>query len=225
MFASLWRRMDAETPYQWVQRRRAEGASTEELAAQLAARGVGTVEIDRLLDRDVRPSAKADPANDVGSGMVSPQLLLGLLCLVASLTLIMSGWISLWSFALFLAGLTRTITAWSPVRPSAEKQEQARLALLDPTETRPRCAVHPAHAAMGTCPRCGSFCCALCAPGRGFRAGSVCMACQSLPEVRALRLTRASRGAAITLLMAPLTTLLGPRWHVSSSRYRSNRSA
>lgn len=200
--------MGVETSYAWVQQRRKEGASVEELAAELAARGLDAVEIDRLLDRDVRPRAEARPGTNPGWTMASPQLLLGILLLIGGVLLLPSGWI-LRASLLIILGAGRIATAWSIERPSSTQQDEARhQMLLVQDDMQPRCALHPAHAAMGTCPRCGSYCCALCTPGRGFAAGRVCMKCQALPEVEATRRGGASRGAAVALLSGPATIVL-----------------
>lgn len=197
--------MGHETPYEWAQRRRSEGASVEALAQELAAAGLGPVEIDRLLDRDVRPSPAEQPDPVGGGGMASPQLLLGIFLLIGGLILLVSGWVSWRALLLLVAGAARIATARGVARPSSAKQEEARLAMIQRAldDSQQRCAVHPEYAAMGTCPRCGSFCCALCTPGRGFGGGRVCMQCQALPEVQSARRRSASRGAALTLLSGP----------------------
>ena len=139
--------------------------------------------------------------------MASPQLLLGILLLVGGVLLIFSGQFR--AVLLLFLGIVRTTTAWGISRPSKERQDRARDEMLRlGDDARAQCAVHPAHAAMGTCPRCGSYCCALCTPGRGFADGYVCMTCEALAEVQAQRRRGAARGAAVTLLAAPATIVL-----------------
>jgi hypothetical protein len=183
---------------------RQEGATLEALAAELAAHGLGAVEIDRLLDRDVRPTVES--VDSIGrGGMASPQLLFGVLLLIGGLALLLGGWVR--GVVLLLAGVGRIATAWGVERPSPARQDEARHAMIELAldESQKRCALHSEYAAMGTCPRCGCFCCALCMPGRGFGGGRVCMKCQALPELQSARRRSASRGAALTLLSGPAT--------------------
>ena len=82
------------------------------------------------------------------------------------------------------------------------------MATVAADDPRARCAVHQQYDSIGNCPRCGSFCCAMCTPARGFLAGIVCMRCQAIPEVQAERGRKGSRVAALSLFAPPIMLML-----------------
>lgn len=197
-----------ETPWELVKKLRSEGFPPDAIARELERRGVSGDDIKALLvDESVRPVAPSD----VGGGLPL-QLLFGLLLIAAGALLILGGRISLLSIGLLVAGVARAGSSFASERGATalRAEAQRQMAALAPDDSRARCAVHHQYASIGSCPRCGSFCCAQCTPTRGFAAGHVCMACQVLPEVRAERQRRASRVGALMLLTAPgLLLVLG----------------
>jgi hypothetical protein len=252
-----------ETPYEFVRRRRLEGASTEALNAELVGRGLDGQEIALLLGQGVRapvleeeksadgtawalvkklraegfppdaiarelesrghsagdikailadesPREVQDSAPGSGIGIAPVQLIFGVLLILAGVLLILGGRISLLSIGLIAAGVARVGSSLATERGTIALQAEARrqMATLADDDPRARCAVHQAYASIGNCPRCGSFCCAMCTPAKGFGSGNLCMQCQALPDVRAERQQRASRQAALTLLTAPAMLVL-----------------
>ena len=253
--------MADETPYEFVQRRRVEGASCEALSSELRARGLGRDDIALLLGQQVistpsEPSvsdgtawalvkklraegfppdavareleARGHAAEDIkailadespragqtaqgsGVGVGSIQLIFGVLLILAGLLLILGGRISLLSMGLIVSGVARVGSSLATERGTIAQQAEARrqMTTLSADDRRARCAVHPEYASIASCPRCGSFCCAMCTPAQGFAAGNVCMRCQSLPEVQRQRQRHASRQAALALLTAPVMLAL-----------------
>lgn len=192
------------TPWALVKKLRAEGFPPDAVARELELRGHARDDIKALLaDETVRPAEPA--AGSVGSG-ASIQLIFGVLLILSGVLLILGGRISLLSLGLIAAGVARAGSSFAGERSTLALQTEARrqMATLPTDDPRPRCALHQAHASIGSCPRCGSFCCAMCTPARGFAAGKVCMACQAIPDVQAQRQQKASRQAALTLLTAPV---------------------
>lgn len=199
------------TPWALVQKRLAEGFPREAIEAELAALGHSPEDIRALLvDEALRPtSADGATGGDAGAG-VPIQLVFGALLLLAGLLLLVGGRISVLSIGLVVSGVGRMGTAFRSERTVAQQQRVARSAMqtLAADDPRARCAHHPEHASVGTCPRCGSFSCAKCTPARGFADGAVCMHCQALPEVVAQRERRAARQSALFLLSAPAMILV-----------------
>jgi hypothetical protein len=255
--------VDAETPYEFVKRRRAEGATTDQLKAELLAQGHGGVDVALLLGQraggsiEVAPSAELAPAGGTpwelvkklraegfppdaiareleragsapedirallvdehlrptdaaqSGGGLPVQLIFGLLLIVAGALLILGGRISLFAIGLVISGVARAGSAFAADRGTALKDEARRkMATVADDDPRARCAVHQQYASIGNCPRCGSFCCAMCTPARGFATGNVCMRCQAIPEVQAERGRKGSRVAALTLLSPPIMLLV-----------------
>lgn len=197
-----------ETLWELVKKLRSEGFPPEAIARELEGKGVSAEDIRALLvDETVRP---VEPA-DVGGGLPL-QLIFGLLLIAAGALLILGGRISLLSIGLVVAGVARAGSSVASERGASALRAEAKrqMATLAADDPRARCAVHHQYASIGSCPRCGSFCCAQCTPARGFAAGNVCMACQLLPDVRAERQRKAARLGALMLLTAPgLLFLLG----------------
>jgi hypothetical protein len=134
------------------------------------------------------------------------QLIFGVLLVAAGGLLILGGRISLLSIGLVVSGMARAGSAFASERGTSALKAEARrqMAALAAEDPRARCALHQDFASIGSCPRCGSFCCARCTPARGFAAGNVCMQCQVLPEVQTQRQKSAARQAALILLIPPL---------------------
>ncbi|MDP1822879.1 MAG: hypothetical protein Q8L48_06545 [Archangium sp.] len=192
------------TPWALVKKLRAEGFPPDAVARELELRGHARDDIEALLaDETVRPAEPA--AGSAGSG-ASIQLIFGVLLILAGVLLILGGRISLLSLGLIAAGVARAASSFAGERSTLALQTEARrqMATLPVDDPRARCALHREYASIGSCPRCGSFCCARCTPARGFASGVVCMRCQALPEVQAQRQQQASRQAALTLLTAPV---------------------
>lgn len=78
--------------------------------------------------------------------------------------------------------------------------EPSRLQNLTAEDQSTRCSRHPEFASLGTCSRCGTFSCRVCAPLEGFPARALCSACDSLPTVQLERLARARRFTALACL-------------------------
>lgn len=195
-----------DTPWELVKKLRSEGFPPDAIARELEGKGVSRDDIKALLvDENVRP---VEPA-DAGRGL-NVQLIFGLLLILASVVLLLGGRISLLSIGLLISGVARTGSAFGSDRSTTALKAEAlrQMAALAADDPRARCAVHQQYASIGSCPRCGSFCCAQCTPTRGFAAGNVCMACQSLPDVRAERQKTAARLGALMLLTAPAVVLL-----------------
>jgi hypothetical protein len=188
-----------------VKKLRSEGFPPEAIARELELEGVSADDIKALL---VDESVRVEPA-EAGRGL-NVQLIFGLLLILAGGVLLLGGRISLLSIGLLVAGVARTGSSFASERSTiALKAEALRhMAALPTDDPRARCAVHPQFASIGSCPRCGSFCCAQCTPTRGFAGGNVCMPCQVLPDVRAERQRKAARVGALMLLTAPATVLI-----------------
>lgn len=199
------------TPWALVQKRLAEGFPREAIEAELAALGHSKEDIRALLvDEALRPTSPEGAAGpDAGAGVPVNVLFGGLLAL-AGVLLLLGGRISVLSLGLVVSGLGRMATAFRTERGAAQQQREAQRGMqaLASDDPRPRCAHHAQYASVGTCPRCGSFSCAKCTPRGGFTDGAVCMRCQALPEVVALRERKAARQAALFLLSAPATILV-----------------
>jgi hypothetical protein len=195
-----------DTPWEVVKKLRSEGFPPDAIARELEGKGVSRDDIKALLvDESVRP---IEPA-DAGRGL-NVQLIFGLLLIIAGGVLLLGGRISLLSIGLLVSGVARTGSSFATERSTTALKAEAlrQMAALAADDPRARCAVHQQYASIGSCPRCGSFCCAQCTPTRGFAAGNVCMACQVLPDVRADRQRKASRVGARMLLTAPALLLV-----------------
>lgn len=195
-----------ETPWALVKKLRSEGFPPDEIARELERKGVAPDDIKALLvDESVRPVEPSD-----SGGGLPVQFIFGVLLIIAGVLLLLGGRISLLSIGLVVAGVARAGSSFASDRGTTALKTEAlrQMATLASDDPRARCAVHQQYASIGSCLRCGSFCCARCTPTRGFAAGNVCMACQVLPEVRAERQRKASRVGALMLLTAPSMLLV-----------------
>ena len=89
-----------------------------------------------------------------------------------------------------------TFGAFRP-RPTIDPSRLQKLTAEDPTT---RCSRHAEFASLGTCSRCGTFSCRVCAPFEGFPAREVCAPCDSLPSMQLERLDRARHFTAFACL-------------------------
>lgn len=103
----------------------------------------------------------------------------------------LSGWAIIAGVMWFFAALGRALEGPSPAPPEE----------LPDDSVRERCALHPTHASVGSCPRCGRFACTLCAPPRGFRPTQLCVTCESTSSVLAGKVRAAARAVSATLAL------------------------
>lgn len=213
----------AESAWSVLQRMRAEGFSQPQIEAELASQGHDREDIAALFADDPMRVAPGRRAPDPTAATVDVvAIVFGLLLLSAGLLVLLSGRISVLSFMLIVSGITRIANAARAqpgVLPEASLAHNLRpLADEDP---RARCQRHPSFASIGTCPRCGTFCCARCVTKPGLRADQPCLACQRLPAFVEDRLRMLCRSLAPRLLVAPAVLLLlaldfhlplGPDW-------------
>lgn len=131
-------------------------------------------------------------------------IVFGLALITVGVVVLLSGRISVLSFMLIVSGITRIANAAREQRSALPEASLAQsLRPLADEDPRARCRRHPTFASIGTCPRCGTFCCARCVSKLGLRADQPCLTCQRLPEHIEEQLRQLRKRTALRLLVAP----------------------
>ncbi len=192
-----------ETPWAVVRRMRAEGFGRSAIEEELARRDVAPDDIAALFADDTgeRTGEMVDRASsaDVAS------IIFGALLILVAVLIFFAGRFGTLQIVLVLAGVQRIVNGARSRQLSTTLQHwsAAGLQALPPDDPRPRCSAHPTFASLGSCDRCGSFCCAGCIAKSGLSAETPCLACLRRPEVFQQRLTQLARRVSARMLVGP----------------------
>lgn len=195
----------SESAWSVLQRMRAEGFSQPQIEAELARQGHDRSDIDALFADDPMRVAPGRRAPDPTVSTVDViGIVFGLALITVGVVVLLSGRIGVFSFMLIVSGVTRIANAARAQQGSLPEATLAQtLRPLADEDPRARCQRHPSFASIGTCPRCGTFCCARCVTKAGLRADHPCLACQRLPTRVEDQLRQLRKRTALRLLIGP----------------------
>lgn len=195
----------SESAWSVLQRMRAEGFSQPQIEAELARQGHDRSDIAALFADDPMRVAPGRRAPDPTVSTVDViGIVFGLALITVGVIVLISGRISVLSFMLIVSGITRIANAAREQRSALPEASLAQsLRPLADEDPRARCQRHPSFASIGTCPRCGTFCCARCVTKQGLRPDHPCLACQRLPTRVEDQLRQLRKRTALRLLIGP----------------------
>jgi len=195
----------SESAWSVLQRMRAEGFSQSQIEAELARQGHDRADIAALFADDPMRVAPGRRAPDPTASTVDViGIVFGLALITVGVVVLVSGRVGVFSFMLIISGVTRIANAARAQQGSLPEATLAQsLRPLADEDPRARCQRHPSFASIGTCPRCGTFCCARCVTKPGLRPDHPCLACQRLPTRVEDQLRQLRKRTALRLLIGP----------------------
>ncbi len=201
-----------ESAWSVLQRMRAEGFPREAIEAELRDQGHPSGDVTALFaDEPMQVAPGRTPVAGASTGGPDAvNIIFGAALVVLGGAILLAGVIGLLPIGLILSGFSRVAVGLQAQRSQAAADAIASdgLRALKTDDPRARCSLHAQYAAIGTCARCGAFCCAGCVTSAGFSTAIPCLSCHRRPEYLAERLLVVKQRSAWRLLLGPALLVL-----------------